>query len=113
MEPIPKPKPAKIRPTTNRGRALVAACIATPAAKMRTARITDRRIPKRSAAGVTNRAPRNVPADRMKATRDCSRPSGVILHDERREDQGLHAPETSTAGGVIDHGAEHGNDPTS
>ena len=41
------------------------------------------------------------------------RPSRVAFHHERREDQGLHAPETSTAGEVIDRGTEHKNDPTS
>jgi hypothetical protein len=39
--------------------------------------------------------------------------SRVVFHDEKREDQKVHTPETSTAGGVTDRSSEHRNDPTS
>jgi len=39
--------------------------------------------------------------------------SRILFQGKPGEDEGLHAPETSTAGGMIDHGAEHRNDPTS
>ena len=71
METIPTPKPAKTRPTTNRGRAVAAVCMATPAQKMMTARTTDHRLPRKSAVGAASRAPKNVPADKMETTRDC------------------------------------------
>ena len=71
METIPTPQPAKTRPTTKRGRAVAAVCMATPAAKMMTARTTDHRLPRKSAVGAANRAPKNVPTDKMETTRDC------------------------------------------
>ena len=36
-------------------------------------------------------------------------PSRIVFHN-KNEDQDLHASETSTTGGVIDHGTEHRND---
>jgi hypothetical protein len=72
METIPTPKPAKTRPTAKRGIAEAAACMATPAEKIRTARTTDHLLPRKSAAGAAKRAPKNVPADKMETTRDCS-----------------------------------------
>ena len=71
METIPTPKPAKTRPTTKRGIAEAAACIATPAEKMMTARTTDHLLPRISAEGAARRAPKKVPADKMETMRDC------------------------------------------
>ena len=71
METIPTPKPAKRRPTTKRGIAEAAVCIETPATKTRTARTTDHLLPRKSAEGAANSAPRNVPTDNMETTRDC------------------------------------------
>ena len=45
--------------------------MATPTAKIRTAQTTDHRLPRKSAAGAANKAPKNVPADKMETTRDC------------------------------------------
>ena len=42
-----------------------------------------------------------------------TKPLRVASRDEKREDQCFHVPETSTAGGVTNHGTEHRNDPTS
>ena len=39
-------------------------------------------------------------------------PSRIVFH-KKSEGKGLHAPETSTPGGVIDGGTEHRNDPAS
>ena len=71
VETIPTPQPAKIRPTTKSGRAEAAACKATPAEKMRTARTTDHLLPRKSAVGAAKRAPQKVPADKVDTTRDC------------------------------------------
>ena len=71
METIPTPQPAKIRPTTKRGIADAAACMATPAQKIMTARTTDHLLPRKSAVGAAKRAPKNVPTDKMETMRDC------------------------------------------
>ena len=71
METIPTPQPAKERPTTKRGMAEEAVCMATPAEKPRTARTTDHLLPRKSAAGAAERAPTKVPADRIETMRDC------------------------------------------
>ena len=71
IETIPTPQPAKIRPTTKRGIAVAATCMATPTEKMATARTTQYRLPRKSAAGAAKRAPKKVPADRIETTRDC------------------------------------------
>ena len=71
IETIPTPQPAKTRPTTKRGMAEEAVCMAIPAKKMRTARTMDHLLPRISAAGAAKRAPKKVPADRTETTRDC------------------------------------------
>jgi len=71
VETIPTPQPAKIRPTTKRGMAEAAACMATPAEKMRAAKTTDHLLPRKSAVGAAKRAPQKVPADKVETTRDC------------------------------------------
>ena len=78
IETIPTPQPAKTRPTTKRGRAEAAVCMATPAEKMRTARTMDHLLPRKSAVGAAKRAPKKVPAGKMETTRDCS--DEVIAH---------------------------------
>ena len=71
METIPTSQPAKIQPTANRGRAAAMTCMETSAAKVRTPRMTDQHLPRKSAVGVVNKVPKNVPADEMETTRDC------------------------------------------
>lgn len=50
----------------------------TPMARMTTPRTTDHRLPKKSAMGPEDRAPKNAPTGRVETTRDCS--DEVIPH---------------------------------
>ena len=45
--------------------------MATPTEKMTAVRTIDHRLPRKSATGPTDRAPRNAPADKVETTRDC------------------------------------------
>ena len=67
--------------------------------------------------GDKNRPRHNLAADRSDssiAMLDENNPGpSRIVFDNKSEDQGLHAPETSIPSGVIDHGTEHRSDPAS
>ena len=57
--------------------------MATPTEKMMTARKTDHRLPRKSPAGAPDKAPKNVPTDKIETTRDCW---GVVIeHDPVEE----------------------------
>jgi hypothetical protein len=70
QDTIPTPRPAKKRPTTNRGTVIAAVCIATPAQKTRQAAMIPIRRPRRSAIGAARSAPRKVPAERIETIKD-------------------------------------------
>ena len=66
--------------------------------------------------GNRNRSDHDLAADRPDSSivmpdENNPRPSRIIFHN-KSEDQGLHAPETSTPDAVVD-GTEHGDDRTS
>ena len=65
--------------------------------------------------GNKNRSDRDLVVDRSDSLiamldENNPGPSRIVFHN-KSEDQGLHAPETSIPGGVIDHGTDHMNDP--
>lgn len=70
----PTPRPAKNLPAMNIGGAVDAVCKMTPRLKTApAAAIRPHRLPRMSAKGAANKAPKNVPADRM----DCRHISAI------------------------------------
>lgn len=70
VETIPTPRPAKTRPTTNRGILVAAVCMATPTQKTRHAKTMPYLRPRLSEMGAPRRAPKKVPRERIDTTRD-------------------------------------------
>jgi len=69
-ETRPTPKPAKKRPARNRSRLVEATWRMTPRLNIQQETIKDQRRPILSAIKGENRAPKNVPAERMETTAD-------------------------------------------